>query len=75
MSDVGGNELGELLPGVNRSFFIPIVIHEKNWVVATQIFLEFSPRALGFHDPIWRAYFSNGLVKNHQLENDCNWQP
>ena len=28
-----------------------------------QIFLEFSPRSLGFHDRIWRAYFSDGLVQ------------
>ena len=32
-------------------------------MVATQTFLEFSSRNLGFHDPIWRAYFSNGLVQ------------
>ena len=31
-----------------------------------QIFLECSPRSLWFHDPIWRAYFSNGWF-NHQL--------
>ena len=27
----------------------------------------FTPTYLGFHDPIWRSYVSNGLVKNHQL--------
>ena len=27
-------------------------VHPENW---------------GFHDPIWRSYFSNGLGKNHQL--------
>ena len=32
------------------------------WLVATQIFLEFSLRTLGFHDPTWRAYYWN-----HQL--------
>ena len=30
-------------------------------MVATQIFLEFSPRKLGKMNPFWRAYFSNGL--------------
>ena len=35
----------------------------SSWVVATQIFLEFSPRSLGKMNPIWRAYFSNGLVQ------------
>ena len=29
----------------------------------SQRFLECSTRSLGFHDPIWRAYFSNGLVQ------------
>ena len=28
----------------------------------------FSHRKLGFHDPIWGAYVSNGLVRNHKLE-------
>ena len=37
------------------------------WMVATQRFLEFSPFSLGFHDPNWRAYFSDGLGNNHQL--------
>ena len=32
-------------------------------------YLLFSPRSLGFHDPIWRSYFANGLVKNHQLDS------
>ena len=32
-------------------------------VVAAQILLEFSPRIFGEDDPIWRAYFSNGLVQ------------
>ena len=27
---------------------------------------EFSPRNLGKMNPFWRAYFSDGLVKNHQ---------
>ena len=31
------------------------------WVVATQIFLDFSPRKLGKMNPIWRSYFSKGL--------------
>ena len=30
------------------------------WVAVSNIFY-FHPRKLGFHDPIWRAYFSNGL--------------
>ena len=30
-------------------------------VVATQIFLWFSPRTLGKMNPFWRAYFSKGL--------------
>ena len=34
------------------------------WVVATQIFLEFSPRKLGKMNPFWRAYFSKGLVQS-----------
>jgi len=35
--------------------------------VATQIFLEFSPGTLGFHDPIGLAHIvSNGLKLNHQ---------
>ena len=29
-------------------------------------FWEFSPRNLGKMNPFWRAYFSDGLVKNHQ---------
>ncbi len=29
--------------------------------MATQIFLEFSPRSLEKMNPFWRAYFSNGL--------------
>ena len=34
-----------------------------------QTFLEFSPRNLGKMNPFWLAHiFSNGLVKNHQLE-------
>ena len=32
-------------------------------MVATQIFLEFSPRKLGKMNPIWRAYFSDGWEK------------
>ncbi len=28
---------------------------------------------LGFHDPIWRAYVSNGLNRNHQLALDTSW--
>ena len=34
-------------------------------VVATQTFLEFSPRSLGFHDPIWRLriFFRLGWLK------------
>ena len=35
-------------------------------VVATQTFFIFTPDPCGFVFPIWRAYFSNGLV-NHQL--------
>ena len=39
--------------------------------MATQIFLEFSPRKLGEDELILMfAYFSTGLVKNHQLENN-----
>ena len=37
----------------------PLII----WVVATQTFLEFSPRTLGKMNPFWRAYFSAGLVQ------------
>ena len=30
----------------------------------------FSPRTLGFHDPVWLAHiFADGLVKNHHLVN------
>ena len=36
------------------------------WQVSN-IFL-FSSRNLGKMNPFWRAYFSNGSVKNHQLE-------
>ena len=39
----------------------------QNWVVATQIFVIFTPYTWG-NDPIWRAYCSNGWF-NHQLEN------
>ena len=35
-----------------------------------QYFL-FSPRKLGFHDPIWRAYFSNGV--GEPTTNQWNW--
>ena len=37
-----------------------VMQQDFSWVVATQIFLMFIPK-LGFHDPIWRAYSSNGL--------------
>ena len=30
-------------------------------------YIFFSSRNLGKMNPFWRAYFSNGLVKNHQL--------
>ena len=33
------------------------------WLVATQWFFWYSPRTLLENDPIWRAYFSNGLVQ------------
>ena len=42
---------------------LPSCLDSCHQVVATQIFLEFSPPTcffLNFH-PIWRAYFSNGL--------------
>ena len=57
-SDVTGDELMSSVPGIyiklgDRWF--------QNWLVATQIFLYFHPGSLGFHDPIWGAYFSNGL--------------
>ena len=48
------------------------------WVVATQTFFIFTP-TLGVHDPIWREYFSHGLVQPptryciyflHQLSNN-----
>ena len=44
------------------------------YVVVSNHFL-FSPRTLGFHDPIWRsAYFSDGLVRfNHHLDLDVKW--
>ena len=32
------------------------------WWQLRYVFL-FSSRSLGFHDPIWRAYFSDGLVQ------------
>ncbi len=32
-----------------------------NWVVATQKFLECSPRKLGKMKPFWQAYFSDGF--------------
>ena len=47
-----------------------ILKKQKHWwldKVATQIFLEFSPRFLGEMIQIWRAYFSDGWQKNHQL--------
>ena len=31
--------------------------------MATRIYVSFSPRKLGEDDPIWQAYFSNGLVQ------------
>ena len=34
----------------------------------SNIFWNFHPDPWG-DDPIWRSYFSDGLVKNHQLEN------
>ena len=40
------------------------------WMVATQIFLEFSPRSLWKMNPFWRAYFSKGLV---QPPTRCWW--
>ena len=33
------------------------------WVVATQIFLEFSPRNFGEDEPIFDEYFSDGWVE------------
>ena len=36
------------------------------WVVATQIFFLFNPDPWGKMNPIWRAYFSDGLKLNHQ---------
>ena len=37
-------------------------------MVATHIFLEFSPRIFGKMNPFWTiAYFSDGLVQHHQL--------
>ena len=36
--------------------------NDINWVVATQIFFIFTPK-IGGNDPIWRAYFSKGLVQ------------
>ncbi len=39
-----------------------------------KLFWNFHPECLGFHDPIWRAYFSNGLVKNHQLVICDTWE-
>ena len=45
------------------------IVSILNWMVATQVMFYCSPRSSGemiqFH-----AYFSNGLVKNHQLLND-----
>ena len=41
-------------------------------VVATQIFLYLHPGTWG-NDPIWRSYFSKGLVKKHQLDNSAKW--
>ena len=32
----------------------------------SNIFWNFHPENLGKMNPFWRAYFSNGLVKNHQ---------
>ena len=41
-------------------------------MVVSIFFWKFYPETWG-NDPIWRAYFSNGLVKNHQLEK--HWRP
>ena len=35
-------------------------LHDRWWQL--KYFVEFSSRTLGFHDPIWRAYFSKGLT-------------
>ena len=39
-----------------------------NWVVATPIIFYVHPDPWG-NDPIWRAYFSNGVENNYQLAN------
>ena len=45
-----------------------------SWVVATQTFLEFSPRKLGKMNPFWRAYFSDGWEKTtNELAMSNSW--
>ena len=39
-----------------------------NWVLVSNSVL-FSPRSLGFHDPIWQAYFCRWAGWNHHLDN------
>ena len=44
--------------------FLEVSQLATNWLVASHILLEFfTYRKLGFHDPIWRAYSSGGLVQ------------
>ena len=59
------NEINLLLGAILATFqnfkeSIKAIIH--SWVVATQISFIFIPKPWG-NDPIWRAYFSNELVK------------
>ena len=52
--------------GIYLLVFPTIVSKSKAWwlVIGGGFkYILFSPRSLGSHDPIWRAYFSNGLVQ------------
>ena len=53
--------------GVQKKKTSSLWVVLDRWWRFSKIFFEFSTRSLGFHDPIWRSYFSDGLVKNHQL--------
>ena len=58
---------GGPLDGFSRKEPSVFFLREKLGGETSNIF-SCSPRSLGFHDPLWRSYFSNGLGLNHQLE-------
>ena len=54
------------LVGAKKLDHVPFVPCTSRWWQLKHFL--FSPRNLGKMNPFWRAYFSNGLVTNHQLD-------